>query len=195
MYYKLSDYALKFNVTYRTAWNRYKQGKIKGAFMDETGHVCIPLPTVDDGTHKKAVLYARVSSHAMKENLHRQMDRLKDYAAANGYKVLAEKQEIASGLNDKRNHLIKLLQRDDWDTLIVENKDRLTRFGFNYLETLLTKANKKLVVMNATDSDAKADLISDLVSIIYSFSARIYGLRRAKEKRKEITDKLEIPVD
>lgn len=192
MHYKLSDYALKFNVTYRTAWNRYKRGAIKGAFMDETGHVCIPIPTVDDGTYKKAALYARVSSHAMKDNLMRQMERLKDYAAANGYKVISEKQEIASGLNDKRSHLIKLLERDDWDTLIVEHKDRLTRFGFNYIETLLVKADKKLVVMNATDSDAKADLISDLLSIIYSFSVRIYGLRRAKEKRKEITDKLEL---
>ncbi len=194
MYYKLSDYALKFNVTYRTAWNRYKQGKIQGAFMDETGHVCIPLPTVDNGTHKKAALYARVSSHAMKNNLKRQTERLKDYAAANGYKVIAQKEEIASGLNDKRNHLIKLLRRDDWDTLIVENKDRLTRFGFNYLQLMLDAQNRKLVVINSVGDDAKADLVSDLVSIIYSFSARIYGLRKAKEKRKEITDKLELPA-
>ncbi len=194
MYYKLSDYALKFNVTYRTAWNSYKQGKIQGAFMDETGHVCIPLPTVDNGTHKKAALYARVSSHAMKNNLKRQTERLKDYAAANGYKVIAQKEEIASGLNDKRNHLIKLLRRDDWDTLIVENKDRLTRFGFNYLQLMLDAQNRKLVVINSVGDDAKADLVSDLVSIIYSFSARIYGLRKAKEKRKEITDKLELPA-
>lgn len=194
MYYKLSDYALQFNVTYRTAWNRYKRGAIKGAFMDETGHVCIPLPTVDDGTHKKAALYARVSSHAMKDNLVRQMDRLRDYAAANGYNVLYEKQEIASGLNDKRNHLIKLLQRDDWDTLIVEHKDRLTRFGFSYLQLMLDKQNRKLVVLNNADPNIKVELISDLVSIIYSFSSRIYGLRRAKEKRKEITETLELPV-
>lgn len=47
MYYKLSDYSKMFNVTYRTAWNRFKSGKIKDAFMDNTNHVCIPKETMD----------------------------------------------------------------------------------------------------------------------------------------------------
>lgn len=64
---------------------------------------------------------------------------------------------------------------------IVENKDRLTRFGFNYIETLLNINNKKIIVVNRTDDD-KTDLIQDLVSIIYSFSAIMYGLRKKKNK-------------
>lgn len=187
MNYKLSDYAKKFNVTYRTAWNRYKAGKINNAFIDNTGHVCIPIPTIDnDNSIKSVAIYARVSSNEMKENLNRQLDRLTNFAISNGFKINYSVKEIGSGLNDSRNKLISLLSKDGWDILIVENKDRLTRFGFNYIEALLNKMGKQIIVVNSNEDNIKKDLIEDLVSIIYSFSARIYGLRRAKNKQKEI---------
>ncbi len=96
-------------------------------------------------------------------------------------KKLFNDKEIGSGLNDSRSKLIKLLKQPDWDILIVENKDRLTRFGFNYIETLLNINKKKIIVTNRVDDD-KTDLIQDLISIIYSFSARMYGLRKKKNK-------------
>jgi len=179
MYYKLSDYAKKFNVTYRTAWNRYKAGKIDNCFVDETGHVCIKVPELV--TTKKAAIYARVSNADRKDNLERQSQRLLNYTISNGYDIVYNIKEIGSGLNDNRPKLIKLLKQNDWDTLIVENKDRLTRFGFNYIETLLNINDKKIIVVNKTEDD-KTDLIQDLVSIIYSFSARMYGLRKKKNK-------------
>jgi predicted site-specific integrase-resolvase len=191
MYYKLSDYAKKFNVTYRTAWNRFNRGQIKDAYVDETGHVCIPVPTIDNNVvFKTAALYARVSNNDAKENLERQLERLSGFAATNGFMVKVSVKEIGSGLNDNRSKLISLLNNDDWNYLIVENKDRLTRFGFNYLNCLLKKMNKEIIVINDIE-DKKQDLIQDLVSIIYSFSARIYGLRKAKNKQKEIIDLLE----
>jgi len=67
----------------------------------------------------------------------------------------------------------------------VENKDRLTRFGFNYIKELLALQNKQIVVVNQTD-DYKIDLMQDLISIICSFSARVYGLRRKKNKEEII---------
>ena len=193
MYYKLSDYAKKFGVTYRTAWNRFNVGKIEGAYVDNTGHVCIPIISVEKLMNKKAALYARVSSNGMKDNLDRQMERVMDFAIKNGYEIINSQKEIASGLNDTRTKLTKILnQVDEWDVLIVENKDRLTRFGFNLIEKLLEMQGKKILVINHTeDNNEKKDLINDLVSIIYSFSARIYGLRRAKNKKKEIVDLLE----
>ena len=78
---------------------------------------------------------------------------------------------------------------NNWDILLVENKDRLTRFGFNYIETLLNMSNKQVIVVNKVDDD-KTDLVQDLVSIIYSFSARMYGLRKKKNK-KDIIEFLE----
>ena len=186
MYYKLSDYAKKFNVTYRTAWNRYKAGKIDNCFIDKTGHVCVPINTIEKDTIKTVAIYARVSSNEMKENLNRQSERLENFAINNGFKINYSVKEIASGLNDSRKKLIELLNKDGYDILLVENKDRLTRFGFNYIETLLNKNNKQILVVNANEDDRKKDLIEDLVSIIYSFSARIYGLRKAKNKQQDI---------
>lgn len=121
----------------------------------------------------------------MKENLNRQAERLKNYAINNGYEIVEIVKEVGSGMNDSRNKLINLFKNDEWTTLIVENKDRLTRFGFNYIKELLALQNKQIVVVNQTDDD-KTDLMQDLISIIYSFSARMYGLRRKKNKEEII---------
>ena len=86
---------------------------------------------------KSVALYTRVSSLGQKEDLERQIQRLKDYAAAHGYQVSKEVTEIASGLNDKRPKLEKLLADMSIGTIVVENRDRLTRFGSHYIETLL----------------------------------------------------------
>ena len=186
MYFKLGDYAKKFNVTYRTAWNRFNKGLIENAFKDELGNILIPIKSIETNKYTKVALYARVSSNDAKENLERQLTRLKEFAVSNGFIIESETKEIASGLNDSRPKLGKILTNDDWDVLIVENKDRLTRFGFNYIETLLKTKGKEILVINRTEDNIKKDLIEDLVSIIYSFSARIYGLRKAKT----ISDKI-----
>lgn len=185
MYYKLSDYAKKFGCCYRTAWNRFHSGKIDGAYIDETGHVRIPIFKIEDNNIKRAAIYSRVSNHDAKDNLERQMDRITDFAIRNGYEITNSVKEIGSGLNDSRPKLSKLFDKTDWDYLIIEHKDRLTRFGFNYIEKLLLNNNKKIIVINKSIDD-KTDLLSDLVSIIYSFSARIYGMRKAKNKKKDI---------
>lgn len=183
MYYKLSDYAKKFNVTYRTAWNRFKNGKIDGAFIDENNHILIPINQITKKNN--VVIYSRVSNSDRKENLERQSERLYNYAINNGYTVVGNIKEIGSGLNDNRTKLIKLFKQTDWDILLVENKDRLTRFGFNYIETLLNINNKEIIVVNKVDDD-KTDLIQDMVSIVYSFSVRMYGLRKKKNKEEII---------
>lgn len=183
MYYKLSDYAKKFKVTYRTAWNRYRAGKIDGAFMDETNHVLIPIHNAEK--LKYVALYSRVSNSDRKDNLDRQSERLVNFATQNGYIIKHNVKEIGSGLNDQRKKLLKLFSENDWDILLVENRDRLTRFGFNYINVLLNMMDKKIIVMNESNDD-KTDLIEDLVSIIYSFSARMYGLRKRKNKKDVI---------
>jgi putative resolvase len=191
MYYKLSDYAKKFNVTYKTAWNHYKSGKIDGAFLDErTNRVYIPVGSFNENKTKKVALYARVSNNDAKDNLDRQLERIRNYSISNGYNIIYEIKEISSGLNDKRTKLIKLLKKDDYDIIVVENKDRLTRFGFNYIKVLLNTKDKDILVINDNLDDKKRDLVDDLISIIYSFSARIYGLRKGREKGKEIKDLL-----
>ncbi len=81
----------------------------------------------------RACIYARVSSAQNKDNLDRQAERLKDYAIARGYKIYKIVKEIGSGLNDNRKKLAKILVDPNYNILIVEHKDRLARFGTNYL--------------------------------------------------------------
>jgi len=119
-----------------------------------------------------------------------QANRLKEYSIARGYQIIEVVKEVGSGVNDNRKKLKKLLESDSWGTIVVEHKDRLTRFGFNYIETLLNKEGRKIEVVNLAE-DEKSDLMQDLVSIIYSFSAKMYGLRRSKRKTEEIVKLLE----
>jgi predicted site-specific integrase-resolvase len=79
------------------------------------------------------------------------------------------------------------LQSDDYEVLLVEHKDRLTRFGFNYLKVLLEKRGITIEVVNPSQDD-KEDLLKDFVSIIYSFSARLYGLRHGREVAKRLKE-------
>jgi putative resolvase len=95
-----------------------------------------------------------------------------------------------SGVNDNRKRFKALLADPTITIIVVEHKDRATRFGFNYLETLLGMQNRRIEVVNLADN-GKEDLLQDLVSIIYSFSARLYGQRRAKRKTELITQQLQ----
>ena len=181
-YIKLSDYASKKSITYTTAWTHFKKGLINGAFKDESGHVLIPISSTIE---QKFAIYSRVSSNEMKENLLRQEKRLLEYANRNNYDVVKLVKEIGSGMNDNRPKLISLLNDNSWNVLLVENKDRLTRFGFNYIKTLLEQQDKKIILVNEIGEDNHS-LMDDLISIIYSFSARMYGLRRKKNKEEII---------
>lgn len=177
-YIKLSDYAKEKLVTYKTAWVHYKNNMIAGAYLDDTGHVRIPI---NPKSVNNAAIYARVSSNDRKASLIEQQRRLEEFAKVKGLNVALSHKEIASGMNDNRPLLNKVLNDDSWDVLIIENKDRLTRFGFNYIKQLLEKQNKSIIVLNESDDD-NDDLMKDLISVIYSFSARMYGLRRRKNK-------------
>jgi len=189
---RLSDYAKQVGVSYRTAWRWYKSGKISGYQLD-TGTIIVteldhwPLP-------EKIVIYARVASAGNKHQLDTQAERLVRYCEANGYQIHAIYKEIGSGLNDSRRQLSKMLNDATITRIVVEHKDRLTRFGFNYIELLLTQRGCIIEVVNLAD-DGKEDLVEDLVSIIYSFCARLYGKRRAKRKTEVITKELDLTDD
>lgn len=135
------------------------------------------------------VLYGRVSTYQKKDDLERQMNRLRDYANSKGYIIKKEIKEIASGMNDTRPKLKKILLNQDHKTIIVENKDRLTRFGFNYIKDLLEIQDRYVEVINETNN-ADDDLMKDLISIITSFCCRLYGMRRGLNKSNKIKKEL-----
>jgi len=190
---KLSEYAKQRGITYRAAWNHFRFDKIQGAYKDEaTGHIIIP--SIKEINLSKVAIYARVSSNENKSNLEAQAERLKAYSTAKGYQIIHVIKEIGSGVNDNRKKLLQILSKNDWGRLIIEHKDRLTRFGFNYIHTLLEKEGKTIEIVNIAEDD-KTDLIQDLVSIVYSFSARMYGLRRSKRKTEKIIECLKQEIE
>lgn len=182
----LKDYAKKLGIQYRTAWNHFKQGKIEGAYKHKTGTIVVPD---EKTTNKKVAVYCRVSSSQNKDNLETQYERVSKWATLNGYKVDIVSKEIGSGLNDSRKKLLKLLDNKEITHIIVEHKDRLTRFGFNYIDSLLRSRGGEVVVINQVDSD-KEDLMQDFISVITSFCARIYGQRRTKRNTEKLLEEI-----
>lgn len=141
--------------------------------------------------NKRVVLYARVSSSENKNNLDTQLERLREFANSKNYKIVKEVKEIGSGINDKRKKLLKLLKNTkiQYDIILVEHKDRFARFGIAIIEELLDQLGKKLEIINQTEV-GKERITQDLIDIITSFSAKIYGLRRSKRETLSIINKL-----
>jgi len=188
---KLSQWAKKQGLNYRTAWNMVKSGKLAGAYTLPTGTIMVREEESKKIEKEDCVVtYARVSSSENKDNLLKQSQRLIDFCHANGWTIQESIREIGSGLNDSRKKLMQLLERGNCTKLIVEHKDRLTRFGFNYIKLLCEKTNCELIILNNADS-AKEDLIQDFVSVITSFCARIYGQRRSKRKTEKLIKDLQ----
>jgi predicted site-specific integrase-resolvase len=184
---KLSTYAKKVGVHYATALRWFHAGKLKNAYQLDTGTIIVED---HDPTIEHVVIYARVSSSENRNNLETQASRLEAYAIAKGYQIDAVVKEIGSGINDKRKKLLKLLSNDKITCIIVEHKDRLTRFGFNYIETLLKRNGCRIEIVNKS-RDGNEGLMEDLVSIITSFCARYYGLRRGRRKTENIIKELQ----
>jgi len=126
----------------------------------------------------RCAIYARESSSENKAALESQLDGLRRYAEAKGYQIAYVVKEVASGVNDNRPKLKALLEKKDFDVLLVEHKDRLTRFGFGWFEALCPF---RLEVVNVAENCTN-DLMEDLVAILTSFSARLYGQRRGRKK-------------
>lgn len=186
---KLSDYAKQHGVRYETAWRWFRDGKIKGRRVGKHT-ILIDEDVQESSTAQKIAVYARVSSAENKSNLDSQAERLSAYCTAKGYQVAKVVKEIGSGVNDSRPKLLAMLADQSINLIVVEHKDRLTRFGFRYMETLLKGQGRSVEVVNSAENGTE-DLLADLVSIIYSFCARLYGQRRAKRKTEKIVAELE----
>ena len=96
--------------------------------------------------------------------------------------------EVASGLNEKRrklNRLLKMTCDRQIDVVVIEFKDRLARFGFRYIEQYLAAFNVTIDIANGEEpKSAQQELVDDMLAIVASFSARLYGQRSKKFRRK-----------
>ena len=95
-----------------------------------------------------------------------------------------------SGINDQRPQFLALLADTSISHIVVEHKDRCSRFGVAYIQTLLKTQDRELVIVNEVD-EGQEDLMQDFVAIITSFCARLYGRRRATRKKSYLLAALE----
>lgn len=203
-YYKSGEVAKMIGVTTRTIQNYCMQGELDEIiinnrrlipresllkYLDSKG---ILLNTSDD---RHDIIYARVSTHKQKNrgDLERQIRDVEQYVAYHNPRNLITIQDVGSGLNDNRKGLVKLIkmiQDNKVDRVFVNYKDRLTRFGFNYIKLICDYNNVEIVIVNreCNDKTVSEELAEDIISIIHSFSGKLYGMRR--KVRDEIDKEL-----
>src|SRR6185437_2872546 len=147
-----------------------------GTIIVETPASVTPAPV------QKVAVYARVSSAENRKNLDGQAERVSAFCVARGWQVAKVVRECGSGVNDQRPQFLALLADTSLSHIVVEHKDRCSRFGVAYIQTLLKTQGRELVIVNEADN-GQDDLMQDFVAIITSFTARLYGRRRASRKK------------
>ncbi len=168
-------------------------GKIR-AVKTPSGRWMIPENEVEriiggktEAREVRAVIYARVSSSDQKSNLERQIECLTQYCSAKGYKVVDVLSDVASGLNTNRRGLLKLFDHvvnKQVDAVVATYKDRLTRFGFEYLDYFFKQYGVRIeVVYGEEPKDAYQELVEDLLAIVTSFAGKLYGMRSHRKKK------------
>ena len=190
--YKLSEFAKLVGVSRSGVVKWIKSGKVRAVNIH--GRWYIPeseLERLIKGFYtgvKRVVIYARVSGNTQKDDLERQISSLEDYVrkhfAQAEYVVV---KDIASGLKEDRRGLKKLIEmarKKQIDSIVVAYKDRLTRFGFTYLEELFKAYGVRVIAAFHEESkDYYQELIEDLIAIVTSFAGKIYGKRSHKYKK------------
>ena len=174
-----------------------KSGKIH-CFRTPGGHRRIALVEIKQiksgqALQTKAVqpaIYARVSSHEQKQkgDLQRQIDAAQLYCRSLGFTSAPVFKDIGSGLNTKRRGFLKLchlIESGKINHIVLTYPDRLTRFGFRYLEHYFASHGASIEIINqSADSSLEQELVQDLIAIVTSFSGRVHGLRSARARKQ-----------
>ncbi|AAM23967.1 IS607 family transposase [Caldanaerobacter subterraneus] len=180
-----------YDISRRTLINWEKEGLItpvrtpKGRKRYKKEDIEKLLGMIEEKPKPKVVLYAKVSTKKQEEYLKNQIRRLEEYANSQGwqYEVISE---IASGVSENRRGLLKLLnkvKRGEVEKVVVEYPDRLARFGFEYLKFFMESLGVELIVLSGEENkeEINKELAEDLIAIVTSFTARIYGQRGGKK--------------
>lgn len=137
---------------------------------------------------RDTVIYARVSTRNQKDDLQNQVEFLKQFCNAKGIIVNQCVEDFGSGLNYNRkkwNRLLDEVMANKIKTIVISNKDRFVRFGYDWFEKFCEKFNTKIIIVNNETLSPNEELVQDIISILHVFSCRLYGLRKYKNQIKE----------
>jgi len=186
MWVKSKEFKQILGLSSQALYERRKKNQIKIKSINNIRFYWLEDKLEDDQS-KVNVIYCRVSNTKQKDDLIKQEKILKEYAISNGYKIEHTFKDIASGMNENRkefNDLLKLVFDHKINKIFISYKDRLTRFGYNYFETIFKQFETTIEVVNLTkEEDFQTELTQDLISIIHHFSMKMYSNRR-KELNK-----------
>ena len=141
------------------------------------GRYYVVVPPENDG---RCVVYARVSSADQKEDLDRQVGRVVEWATRQGHRPDEVVKEIGSGLNGNRQGLRRLVADHTVSMVVVEHRERLCRFGFEYVEAALSGRGARILVVE--EDELEDDLVRDVTEVMTSLCARLYGGRSARRR-------------
>lgn len=191
-FYKPGQIAKMLNVTPKTISNYCDKNVLVAITDPETNRRSIVAESllaflqdknmVSYDDERSDAIYARVPTRKQKDELERQINHLKIFAVDHNPKNLIVKSDIGSGLNDNRkelNQLISLVQNDKINRIFIMYKDRLTRFGFNYIKQICDFHNTEIIIVSNDDNDKSLseELTDDIISVIHSSSDKLYGMR------------------
>ena len=137
---------------------------------------------------RDTVIYARVFTRNQKDDLQNQVEFLKQFCNAKGIIVNQCIEDFGSGLNYNRkkwNRLLDEVMANKIKTIVISNKDRFIRFGYDWFEKFCEKFNTKIIIVNNETLSPNEELVQDIISILHVFSCRLYGLRKYKNQIKE----------
>jgi putative resolvase len=174
----LADWAESVGVNRHTAYRWFREGTL--AVPAERVGRLILVKSAGASSAGGAVLYARVSSHDQRADLDRQVARLTAWATGQELLVAQVVTEVGSGLNGKRPKLRRVLSDPDAKVIVVEHGDRLARFGVEHLEAALSAQGRRIVV--ADPAETTDDLVRDMIEVLTSMCARLYGRRGARNR-------------
>jgi putative resolvase len=186
----LTEWARAQGIAPRTAYRWFREGTLPVP-AERVGPRTI-LVNIEANTAPQKTegvgLYARVSSHDQKTDLERQTARLVEWATKAGHRVVRQS-EIGSGMNGGRSKARRLLADPAVTVVVVEHKDRLGRVNVELVEAALSATGRRLVVLD--QGEVKDDLVRDMVEILTSFCARLYGRRSANDRARKALEAAE----
>lgn len=180
---KLTEWARREGVHPKTAYRWFREGTLPvPARQLATGTILVRDERVAGGDGR-TVIYARVSSHDQRDGLDAQVGRVTAWCASAGIAVDDVVVEVGSGLNGRRRKLSRVLADAGVETVVVEHRDRLARFGVEHLEAALSAQGRRIVV--ADDGETDDDLVRDMIEVLTSMCARLYGRRGARNRAEK----------
>ena len=190
------EYQKRYNISPQLFYLWRTTGKLQTKELVKNHHL-VWVEDEPSNNPRVVAVYGRVSTSKQKQDLSNQIDVLKKYVISNDSnpKVFSD---IGSGMNEKRLGLISLMNeivQNKISKVVISHKDRLTRFGFGYLETIFKMYNTEIEIINLEDDKSfQEELTEDLIAIIHHFGMKFYGKRKNQvidfsKQLKETKDK------